>query len=419
MVMKFVAILAVLLYVSTSTVSSVAASNSLQLSPDAEISLLTCSPGKEIYSLFGHSAVRVNDPVLDLDIVFNYGTFDFDTPHFHLKFMQGQLLYKLTVSTMEQFVQEYYHAGRAVYEQVLNLNMEETQRLFDFMMINRLPENAYYLYDFFFDNCATRIRDLADSLLYVVWADDRAISPEIIDPIRSKLDYSFYYTPDSNYNRSFRDLLHPFLENVPWLRFGIDLLLGMPSDRVAHPFEFMYLPDEMLIAFARASLKNGNPLVSEHRIILSKRAAQDPPGIFTPRVVFWAIFVLAIISLAIPKISRIFDLAFFNVLGIAGIIIFFLWFLSDHGATKNNLNILWALPTHLYFIWRAKYNDNRMFIKIYFRSVFIIALILLVSWPIIPQGLHPAFFPIILTVLIKSAVYAFRIPYITDKLTTA
>ncbi|TVQ12544.1 MAG: DUF4105 domain-containing protein [Bacteroidetes bacterium] len=391
-------------------------SKAMTLSPHAEITMLTASPGDELYSVFGHSALRVVDRENNLDLVFNYGTFDFDTPNFYLQFTRGKLLYKLSVAPMEYFVPEYRFEGRAIYEQVLNLNQVQKQQVFDFLMINRLPENAYYHYDFFYDNCATRIRDLVDYILEPVWPVESEINEESIALIRSMLDYEFDYKPDLKPSRTFRDLLQPFLVTMPWSTFGIDLALGLPADKVATVWDFMYLPDEMLIAFALAHHGDGRPLVSEYRIIIPKTVELSPASKITPQMVMWLLVLLALASLFRAKWSLIFDKIFFNVLGITGLVIVFLWFFSDHITTKANLNILWAIPTHLYFIWRANYTSLGGSVKWYFRFVSFLSLGLLVLWPFIPQAFHGAFFPIILISLLKSLPYGFSIPFISKHL---
>ena len=389
----------------------------ITLSQEAEISLLTASPGNELYSVFGHSAMRVMDPQNNLDIVFNYGTFDFDTPNFYIKFARGQLLYKLSVTTMEYFMFEYEYDGRAVYEQILELTQDEKQDVFDFMRVNSLPENAYYQYDFFYDNCATRIRDLIHYILEPEWFPFPGILPESLAEIRSMLDYEFEYEPSFETNRTLRDMLQPFLTGMPWSAFGIDLALGLPADKIATPWDFMYLPDEMLIAFALAHRTDGLPLVKEHRLILQRTTPIAEAGFFTPNRIFWLIFVIALASFLKPGFSRLFDKAFFTALGITGVVILFLWFLTDHLTTKSNMNILWAIPTHLYFIWVSNYKHTKATGTLYFRIVSVISLFMLILWPFIPQGFNSAFFPIILTSFIKSLPYAFKIPFLSERLT--
>jgi hypothetical protein len=347
-------------------------------------------------------------------LVFNYGTFDFNTPNFYAKFVRGKLLYKLSVSTMEQFVPEYHYEGRAIYEQVLNVSQEQKQALFDFLLINRLPENAWYHYDFFYDNCATRIRDLVDEILQPVWPQDVDINDRTLGEIKAKLDYEYEYNPELKEIRTFRDMLQPLLVNMPWSAYGIDLALGLPADKIATPWDYMYLPDEMLIAFALAQYPDGEPIVSAHNIILPKTVELSGASPLTPVIVGWFLFALAMITLWRSRWSLFFDKVFFSILGITGLIIFFLWFFTDHITTKANLNLLWAIPTHLYFIWYANYGKLKASVKWYFGFITFLSLAMLIFWFYIPQDFNPGFFPIVLIIAIKSSLYAFKVPYISQ-----
>ena len=360
------------------------------LSPEAQISLLTASPGTELYSVFGHSALRVIDPITGIDEVYNYGTFDFDTPNFYVKFTRGQLLYQLTVTTTQQFLWEYEYEQRAMYEQVLVLDPEEKQRIYDFLLINRLPENKEYLYDFFYDNCATRIRDLVDELLLVDWGED----------------------PYPAGTRTFRQMLQPYLTHMHWPRFGIDIALGLPADQIATPWHYMFLPDEMFVAFAQARHTDGRPLTKPASIMLHELPAEAPMVIITPGRVMWLLFLIAVLSLFNKRFSFWYDKLFFSLLGLAGLLILFLWFLSDHQATNQNMNLLWALPTHLYFVFKIqrqlKPNEGGTFVfgsnrltRYYFLIAALISLLLIAFWPLVPQDFHEAFVPILATVALK------------------
>ena len=154
----------------------------LTLTDSSVISLITISPGRELDSRFGHSAIRVHDPNLKLDVAFNYGTFDFNTPGFYLKFLRGKLLYFVNAERFDQMYHVYMRMNRSLKEQQLNLTLKERQEVFKFLIINYKPENRYYLYDFFFDNCSSRIRDVFKNIL------------------GSRLEFEEY----TNDNRSFR-----------------------------------------------------------------------------------------------------------------------------------------------------------------------------------------------------------------------
>jgi len=164
-----------------------------RLSPEAQMSLLTASPGKALYSAFGHSALWVYDPVMGIDEVYNWGTFDFNAPNFYMNFLRGRLWYMLTVVPLQAFLWEYEYQGRSMHEQVLNLNAAEKEKIYEYLQYNRRPENVHYLYDFFYDNCATRIRDLVDTYLTIDWGPD----------------------PHPHEQRSFRQMVRPTWPTCP------------------------------------------------------------------------------------------------------------------------------------------------------------------------------------------------------------
>jgi hypothetical protein len=351
-----------------------------RLSDQADISLLTASPGQELYSVFGHSALRVNDPLYGIDEVYNYGTFDFDTPNFYIKFFQGKLLYKLSVTSFRQFLWEYDYEGREVVEQRLNLTHNEKEGIYDFLQINRLPENAYYHYDFFYDNCATRIRDLIDQQLATDWGDD----------------------PHAWASRSFRDMLQPYVGKKPWAAFGIDIVLGLPADKTATPWDYMFLPDEMYVAFAQARHADGRMLLAGEELILEETQVWPETGRFQPAHLLWIVFLIGVLSLLRLRWSRVFDKIFFSAIGFIGIIILFLWFLSDHQATGQNLNLLWAIPTHLYFIFSVNASRHIRLTALYFGATALISLALIAFWNWFPQDFHPGFLPVVALAALKS-----------------
>lgn len=245
------------------------------LSSQSTISLLTGSPGDELYSTFGHSAIRVKDPVSNLDIVFNYGTFDFSTPNFYLKFVQGKLLYILSVEKFESFQFSFEYQKRAVTEQVLNLDMMQKNRLYSMLLDNYKPENRQYKYDFFFDNCATRIRDI----------------------LQKALDKDLEFNHPQLWQKSdttFRNLIDLYLTNHPWSDFGIDLALGVPTDQVATPADYMFLPDYLAMSVDSAViLKRGVaiPLVSS-KTELIPAAPLSSSTFNTPLILAWSLCIL-------------------------------------------------------------------------------------------------------------------------------
>ncbi len=369
---------------------SIGQTHGFRLSNQARITMLTCSPGDELYSVFGHSAIRVTDPVRELDWVFNYGTFDFSDPNFYTNFVRGRLNYILSVSEYRYFEQEYRREGRYIWEQDLNITQQEKQYLFDSLLINYQPENRYYLYDFFYDNCATRIRDI-----FV-----EAIDREIV------FDYDVI-----DKGQSFRELLMPYLTEKPWARLGINLALGLPSDKTATPWDYMFLPDHMMELFEHARFRqNGNlsDFTPGSRLILE---GEELPRAFLRHAPLW-VFIIVLLGTIIlshfnlqsKKFTWWFDRVLFGAAGLLGLLIVFLWFFTDHQVTAWNLNILWAHPLHLFIVFFLSAKKNFRLLNYYFMANLVLLILLIFSWPLLPQALPWAVMPLVMAMVVRSAV---------------
>ncbi len=354
-----------------------------------QISLLTADPGDELYSAFGHSAIRVLDKMERTDYVFNYGTFDFNTPNFYGKFASGKLDYMLSVSTFASFVSEYDRQGRGIKEQILDLNPEETEFLLEFLQINYQPDRRYYRYDFFYDNCATRIRDGLDLVLgdKLVWRDEVKESDD----------------------KTFRNLIDEYVYYLPWADLGIDLALGAVIDVDATPFQEQFLPDYMFESFSRAEIVGdgpSRPLVKETLVLMEFPKVEKSLGLFNPYWIFW---VVAIVFTAITyigfkkkKLFIGFDLAFFGILGILGIVVTLLWFATDHSATKMNWNILWAFPGHLLLAKALWSKTLQSWVRKYLLFALIMADAAVVFWILGWQSFHPSLIPILLVLILRT-----------------
>lgn len=340
------------------------------LSNQAEISLITCSPGSELYSLFGHTAIRVYDPAVDFDKVFNYGTFDFDTPHFYLKFAQGLLPYNLSCGSFRNFMLAYQYEERSVYSQKLLLDSLQRQTLFNLLLDNYRPEKRSYLYNFLFDNCTTRSRDI---LLKSV--------PETVD----------WNTPDTD--KSFWNLLDEYLQASPWVQWGIHTILGQRGNREATPFQYMFLPDYLMYGLNTARTE-GQRLAEDARVLYQKpERAQQNPWYWNPVFVF-AIGVILIIFL-LYKTQSIFLLNTVTILiflftGIIGCLIVFLGGFTAHPITAPNWNILWANPLNLiavFFVVRKHIPSfARIYLKIYLAILTVAIPVWALAQPAVPMA---------------------------------
>ncbi|MCW3124721.1 MAG: hypothetical protein JWO03_379 [Bacteroidetes bacterium] len=356
----------------------------ISLSDSSRISLLTCSPGDELYSCFGHSGIRVTDYRQGFDVVFNYGTFDFGAPNFYLNFLKGHMIYMIGVDNYQDFYHQYIEEKRSIYEQEMHLNEEDRAKVFDFLVNNARPENRDYRYDFLFDNCATRISDVFEKNLTGV-----------------KFDYSSFTD-----KKSFRTLINDYSENQPWEQFGMGLLIGLPVDRTATPKEETFLPDYLSKAFAHATI-SGRPLCGPRETILdiTTPPAQTLDKKITPNIVFGVLLIIILLVTAFQsqkgKHFYFLDCFLFFLAGILGSLFLILGGFTEHTTTQWNLNLLWALPTHLVMAFFAPFVKNKPWVRNYFLFTAILAVIMIVGWKLLPQKF-------LLTNILIATIFAVR-----------
>lgn len=313
----------------------------IRLHPQAEplsdrsvISVITCGPGTELYSSFGHSAFRVQDLDKGIDVIYNYGTFNFNTPNFYGKFARGKLLYSLSRQRFENFLYTYELENRWVKEQVLNISPRERNEIFTFLETNYEPQNRDYKYDFLLENCSTKI-------------------PEVLEKVLgSDLVFTNYLKDD---HKTFRDLIQLNLVRNSWSSFGIDLALGAVIDREAEYTQYMFLPQYVFNQMEN-TLVEGKPVVLRERTILDHQLG-NRGNYFTASPLFWFgllfLFTVTITYIDIRNKVRnsVLDILLFLLTGLAGCLMVFLWFFTDHTATAQNLNVLWAFPLNLVFVY--------------------------------------------------------------------
>ena len=349
------------------------------------ISLLTCTPGRELYSTFGHSALRVTDSESNIDIIFNYGTFDFDDPNFYSKFTRGKLLYFVSVNRFDNFVQEYTYEQRGIMEQVIHLSCQDREKLFDALRENAKEENKFYKYDFIHDNCTTRLRDI------VFKNTTGTLQTKNIRPGQGV---------------TFRNLIHEYLNKSYqyWSKLGIDILLGSPVDKKITNSEAMFLPDYLLKGFDSTSV-DGEPLVSEKKEILKSTLPPDKSPLLSPFAIFAILFLMiALLSFVknTNKFFAVFDFILFFFSGALGILILFMWLGTDHPECRNNFNLAWAFPFHIvtvFLIYR-----KRDWLRYYFFANAFLLFLLLVFWMWLPQEMNNAQVPIICILFLRSIV---------------
>lgn len=371
-----------------------------RLSDKAEIRVLTCGPFvEELYSAFGHTAIRVYDPVRRIDLVYNYGVFDFDQPNFYINFAKGFLYYKLAVQDYQNFKYVYVYFNRFIHEQKLNLTQEQKQKVFDFLQWNALPENQYYRYDYFYDNCATRVRD--------------AFATALGNDLVYNLDYV-------EGGMTIRELTDLYLDPYPWGDLGIDLGLGLPMDKKATSWMYMFLPDYIEQAFGDAQVFHGDslkPLVKENIVTYASVPEEDEPTLlWTPAFLFWSFFaiVLAITiwlwkSHSLNRRFKWLDIILFSITGLLGWALLLLWLATDHEAAARNMNILWAFPLNFPIVLWLINKVPPAWVKYYFAFIAILLALILIFWLLIPQHLHYSLIPLCLAMLVRAVFIYFSL----------
>jgi hypothetical protein len=342
------------------------------------ISLLTCSPGEELYSTFGHTAIRITDSTLQSDLVFNYGTFDFEDPSFYLKFVRGKLLYFLSSEEYADFAYYYRMTNRSMTEQVLIMDPSEKIALRDALLDNLQERNKYYHYDFFFDNCTTRPLGLLKKY--------RIALPALPDAMPA--------------GTTFRQAIHTYLnqQGMDWSKFGIDLLLASPTDAVMKPGESQFLPENLLKSLD--SVQQRQPVYAGRSTLAPYQVVEPASSWFTPMK---AMIGLALITLFLGWLGtrsarlQLLAMGWENMLwfttGLLGLIFILMWTATDHTMCRNNFNLLWAWPTHL--LWPFFRLRKTGWVRWYrFAYLFVISLTL-VGWFWWPQQLSSALIPLL------------------------
>lgn len=353
------------------------------LSPGAKVSLVTCSPGDELYMAFGHSAIRILDPELGFDRLYNFGTFDMNVGNFYLRFARGDLLYQLSVDQGDADIQEHGALGQGVTEAQLNLTPEQKQSLFGALETNLAPENRYYRYDFLLDNCSTRVRD----------AFEKIIGTSVADNTVTRL--------------TFREILDPYLDRIPWIRFGIYLLLGAGVDRLVQPREACFLPANLESAICQTKI--GNDLFGQNPVrLFPARPLPRMPQASDPEIVFSVVLIgwIGVWALRGRRSSRSISALVYILFGFTGLFLVVLAANTLHWEAYQNWNVAWLVPTHLVAgVGLMFVPANKVFmLRLYLFLAMVESLVFMVSSPWLPQRFHPAIYPLVVLLLWRTVI---------------
>lgn len=362
-----------------------------------DVSLLTCAPGGEIYELYGHTALRCRDYRTGADVVFNYGVFNFNTPHFVWRFTRGECDYEVRYVPFPYFYEEYHQRGSCVIEQVLNLTTEEKIRLIEALEENCRPENRRYRYNFLYDNCTTRVRDQIE----------RAVDGRIVYPSGESCTYP------SGKPRTYRGIIHEYTAGHPWAELGNDLCLGAAVDTLIGVREQMFAPF-YLKAFAGGAFIVGpggkRPLVlSEDYVVQPCAGRPEAGGGVQPGQVFWGLCILLLL-LTLVELRRGLCFWWLDALlmtgqGVVGLILTFLFFFSTHPAVDSNWQILLFNPVPLLVMpWVVRCAIQRRRTRWHAVNLAWLTLFILFS-PFIPQDFTIVIVPLTLVLWARSLRY--------------
>ena len=351
-----------------------------------QVYLITCAPGVQTYSIYGHSALRVIMPYKGSDMVYNWGVFDFATPNFAWRFAKGRLNYMLAARPFDSFLQDYFYEQRSVYQQKINLEPFEIRILLSLLEENLKPENLNYRYDFFYDDCSTRIRDI----------------------IEKSTGFKFIYPPEQNKDlQTFRQKVGEYQRPYPWLEFGIDLIMGTPGDKKASFRDQMFLPIDLQNNMSEIVINRSGkivPLLQNPVTVLDFPAPEVKSNFITSPIFIFSLLLIIVILLSAQKnnriISRVMDMCIYSVYALLAIMIFFFNFFTDHLQMKWNLNIMLLSPFVIFAFISLILNKEWV---IWYRLTFIFSLLYIAILLIFPEGFNNAFLPLALIIAVRSS----------------
>ena len=360
-----------------------------QSTDSIRFSLLTCAPGTEIYSLFGHTAIRYENYTRRIDVAFNYGMFSFNTPNFIFRFVAGETDYQLGITPYSYFEAEYAMRGSSVYQQVLNLTQSEKERLLTILENNYLPENRIYRYNYFYDNCTTRARD------------------KIEECIEGKVVY-----PDSLSGKSYRSIVHEFTAGSPWDEFGIDLCLGAEADKEINKRQQMFSPFYMKYYASNAYIVDAGgtrrPLILDETKIVDVEPEEVQPGFILSPLMCGALFLALCVVMAWGqwKTQRIWwgwDIVLYGLQGLAGCIIAFLFFFSVHPTVGSNWLLILFNPIPLLYLLFMVYKAVKRKKDYYHVGNMVYLTLFITILPFCGQEFNLTVLPLALGLLVTSA----------------
>ena len=358
-----------------------------------DISILTIGPGNSLSDAFGHSGIRVIDKQNNFDIVFNYGVYDYNAPNFYSNFVKGRPIYSLGLNNYEDFYNSYVKQSRQIIEQKINLSEYQKKLLVNKLITNSREANRSYQYNYFENNCSTKIADIFNEIL------EKEIENE-------------NYDLDATTLNSYRKLVYKHISPNSWGALGIDICLGAVIDRNISLKDELFLPYNLKSYFdnlGSLNIKDGN--LVETNVIYGEYSDYTENS-FSPVYVILILSLIIILITFFDYIRRsktaILDVILLLITGLIGLLLIYLWFFSNHIASAWNYNLLWAMPFNLILVYGLLKKNKSKWILSYLKFSILMLLLLSLHWVIGVQVFNISLISLILALIIR---YLYLIKY--------
>ena len=350
------------------------------------ISILTVSPGKDLADAFGHSGIRVIDRELNYDMVFNFGIYDFQAPNFYSNFIKGRPIYSLGINNYNRFLNNYKNQKRGIIEHKIQISNDKKNTLIQLLLENSKPENRFYIYDYFNENCSTKVADL-----FIENLNDDSFSTQINLPKKS--------------NDSYRSLIYQMIPKNSWGSLGIDICLGSVIDQDINYRQTFFLPSKFGKFLDK--IESVNPETIESKLVLETPEVPEESvfNLTSPLLVLFFISIFIILltyrDFKNNKQTKVLDILIISITTMIGLLISYLWFFSDHTAASQNYNILWASPLNILLFIDLFASKKRKWILGYLKFIFLMLILMMSHWILSVQTFNITLFSFILALLIR------------------
>ena len=350
------------------------------------ISILTVSPGKDLVDAFGHSGIRVVDNESNYDVVFNFGIYDFQAPDFYSNFVKGRPIYSLGINNYNRFFNDYKNQKRGILEHKIQISKNKKDALIRLLFENSRQENKFYVYEYFNDNCSTKVADL-----FIENFNDEIYNSEI--------------NLSSKSNDSYRSLIYKMIPKNSWGSLGIDICLGSIIDQDISYRQTFFLPSKF--GSFLDTIESVSPEIIESKLLLKSQDVFKESSFNLTSPLFVILFISILIILVSfrdyrnNKQTKILDILLISITTTIGLLISYLWFYSDHSAASQNYNILWASPLNIILFIDLFTRKKRKWILGYLKFIFLMLLLMMSHWILSVQTFNITLFSFIFALLIR------------------